>query len=668
MSDASMGTSKIEDRAQAVIARERMADIAWGLGAIALPAGLVVAAAALIVARLLCLPVSLTWAALLPVIGVVVWASIRPRSLRAAARRLDKHYGLHDQLGHALEMADERARLGSTDPRARAFAAITLERALAKVDEVDPRAVVPMPRPAPRLLDGLALALFGVSFLVPEFCDAPANDEALAPGMSIDPSAGSEEPDGMDLALAEPLRQDLRALEAGKDAPAKIAVAIAEVLDGLERGDLDRAAAMERLEQLDQELIEAELAMEAAEEEDPWLLGEAMRDLAEAFEKHEITEDVADALERGNPEEAEAALDKALEEAEEAGGDTKDAMDQALSDAERSLANNAERNTDTSSELAEAERRLNREKKRKPDESEDPEERERRLKKQQDRVDQLRRQHEAEKKAREALDQLRRQAKQSRGKGGSQQQQQGRKQAQQKMSQQTGGAARKAGGARRMSSARDALEEAKSFVRRAGNQGEQGERRKKQQQSFTKAAKGQRGQGNKGKKGPSLLVEGEVGEGQPDAMLLDEGQGQDGQGQGQDGQGQDGQGQGQDGQGQDGQGQGQQAGSAGGPGLGDGMGDGSVDPLGEDETGMDARAKNVRVDADHGRGATRAEVIRDSSQQGFASQSYRRVYSDYRAFAQSAMDNESMPPGQRRRVKRYFQLIQPRTGGKDGAN
>jgi hypothetical protein len=57
---------------------------------------------------------------------------------------------------------------------------------------------------------------------------------------------------------------------------------------------------------------------------------------------------------------------------------------------------------------------------------------------------------------------------------------------------------------------------------------------------------------------------------------------------------------------------------------------------------------------------SRAEVIRDASQEGFANESYRDVYKDYRGHAQSAIDNEALPAAARRRIKRYYQLIQPR--------
>ena len=96
-----------------------------------------------------------------------------------------------------------------------------------------------------------------------------------------------------------------------------------------------------------------------------------------------------------------------------------------------------------------------------------------------------------------------------------------------------------------------------------------------------------------------------------------------------------------------------------GAGQGDGIGDGSEEALGAGD-GTRRSAKDVRVDASGRRGASRAEVIRESSQSGFATESYRDVYQDYRAFAQNALDTETLPPAMRRRVKRYFQMIQPR--------
>jgi hypothetical protein len=189
-------------------------------------------------------------------------------------------------------------------------------------------------------------------------------------------------------------------------------------------------------------------------------------------------------------------------------------------------------------------------------------------------------------------------------------------------------------------------------MRRAGQSGEQGDKRKQQMQKFAQAAKGKR---DGKKEGPTLLVEGgDLGDGEP-SMMMEGDSGGDPQDSG------DGGGDGQDGDsGGDGQDSGQSADSPGdGQGLGDGQGKGSVDPLG-DSSGLKVRPKDVRVDPKHGKGTTKAEIIKTASQEGFASAPYRDMYRDYKAFAQSALDSEALPPEQRRRAKRYFQLIQPR--------
>ena len=72
-------------------------------------------------------------------------------------------------------------------------------------------------------------------------------------------------------------------------------------------------------------------------------------------------------------------------------------------------------------------------------------------------------------------------------------------------------------------------------------------------------------------------------------------------------------------------------------------------------------ARRTREEA-RGRGGqpTRSETIRRSSEKGFASQSYRKVFSDYTSVAEEAIEKERVPPGYRYLVKRYFQLIRPR--------
>ncbi|MCA9720592.1 MAG: hypothetical protein KC468_38370, partial [Myxococcales bacterium] len=58
-----------------ILRRERLADATWGLTRVALPAGLLIAAAAIASARVLGLPGAAAWAwlGLAPVPGVLLW-------------------------------------------------------------------------------------------------------------------------------------------------------------------------------------------------------------------------------------------------------------------------------------------------------------------------------------------------------------------------------------------------------------------------------------------------------------------------------------------------------------------------------------------------------------------------------------------------------------------
>lgn len=630
---------------RAVQRRERLAEATRLLTGVALPLGLLIAAVALACVRRYPAPdsplIHLPWLGLLPTPLVLLWAALRPRHARHAARRLDHHYELHDLLGGAVELT--AAPRPDDDPRSADLVALLGADAEAAAARLDPRPVVPLPRPGARelLLGWLAAAAVLAAMFVPP---RPPAIETVAE-LPVDPltTAPVAARPAPDRALAEPLREDLRTLVGGQDTAAKIAEAMLEVLDAFTRGELDRAAAFARLEQLEQELAAAEAELEATEEADPAILAEGMRELAEALEQEPITTPAGEALARGEAERAEQALADA-EDAAAANEADMQSLERAMAAAEKALGKAAGENTDTAAQLAEAERRLKRQQKQP---AADPEEQERRLKKQQDRVDQLRRQHEKEKEAQRQLDQLRREANDAKsGAKGKEQQ----KRALEKLRRNAGDTARKAQRSRRLGQARDDMEEAKSFLRRAGNGDKQDQKRQKQMQRFAKAAKGKRGDKQKG---PTMLVEGDIGDsGEP--MEMDSGgDGQDGDSQG------DSQGDG-DGDSQ-GDGQGDSAGQsqADGSGQGDGMGQGTQDPLG-DPSGLKVKTKGIRVNPKKGQGATRAETIRTASQEGFANARYRDVFTDYKSFAQSSIDNESIPAPQRRRIKRYFQMIQPR--------
>ncbi|HWB75472.1 MAG TPA: hypothetical protein VG755_10970 [Nannocystaceae bacterium] len=653
------------------IRRQRLADAAWGLARIALPAGLVIAALAIVLVRRFGVPELALWSCALPVPAVLAWAWLRPRSSRRVARRLDEHHGLHDRLGAALELLGAKP---TDDTRTAAIIELLRAQAESLAPKVDPRPAIPVHVPTPRIADAVGVALLGGALLVPQ----PRALELYSVPIDLRFSLQTVQARaGLDLALAGPLRQSLRELSGKDDKPAAAAEAILEILDALEKGDIDRALALEKLEQLDKELADAQAEQEAELREDPATLAEALQELAGALEQEEVTADAGKALDKGEGEQAEAELAEAEAEAE-ASEQSEEQMKRALSDAEKRLGKQQDEreSSERAKQLDEAERRLRKEEKKKPETPEEKEEQERRLKKMKKDLEELRRKHERELAAQKKVEELRRNAdKASKSKAGSQE----RKRELEKLGRGMKEASRSARGSQRMQGARDALEEAKTFVRRAGQQGAGEDRRRQQSRRFEKAAKGQQGKEGQGKgkdgkgKGQStLLVEGEVGEGKSQQMVEmpgqqgegQEGQGEGQQGEGQQGEGQDGQGEGDQGEGQDGEGEGQEGdgqqgdGSQGMPGS-DGIGTGSQDPMG-DPSKIPAHLRNVKVNAKRGKGVSKAEVLKDASQRGFASEPYRKMYKEYRDFAQSAIDSDAMNAAQRRLVKRYYQMIQGR--------
>ncbi len=60
-------------------------------------------------------------------------------------------------------------------------------------------------------------------------------------------------------------------------------------------------------------------------------------------------------------------------------------------------------------------------------------------------------------------------------------------------------------------------------------------------------------------------------------------------------------------------------------------------------------------------GSSRAAIIGGAAAGGFASAEYRRVFDDYHTAVEESLDATVVPPGRRYLVRRYFQLIRPRT-------
>ncbi|MCB9787447.1 MAG: hypothetical protein H6744_12275 [Deltaproteobacteria bacterium] len=92
----------------------------------------------------------------------------------------------------------------------------------------------------------------------------------------------------------------------------------------------------------------------------------------------------------------------------------------------------------------------------------------------------------------------------------------------------------------------------------------------------------------------------------------------------------------------------------------DGIGEGH-DPrvLGE-RTEQQAAGVEDQVRGSEGAGPSQSRVIRSAASRGFATQSWRAVHQDYSQVVEQALERQEIPAGQRRYVRRYFDLIRPR--------
>ncbi|MFL5306526.1 MAG: hypothetical protein ACJ8F1_15020 [Polyangia bacterium] len=84
-------------------------------------------------------------------------------------------------------------------------------------------------------------------------------------------------------------------------------------------------------------------------------------------------------------------------------------------------------------------------------------------------------------------------------------------------------------------------------------------------------------------------------------------------------------------------------------------------PLAGRESVPGAPGRDARVPTADGAGPSRAKVIDGAAGRGFASRPYANVYSDYRAAVEEALGASAVPPGQQYVVRRYFDLIRPRS-------
>ncbi len=84
-------------------------------------------------------------------------------------------------------------------------------------------------------------------------------------------------------------------------------------------------------------------------------------------------------------------------------------------------------------------------------------------------------------------------------------------------------------------------------------------------------------------------------------------------------------------------------------------------PLGDASRASGETGKDVSAAAqDSGAGASESETIRTAAEEGFTGAGYEKLYREYQTVREEVMGKEPIPPGRRRQVERYFELIRPR--------
>ncbi len=77
------------------------------------------------------------------------------------------------------------------------------------------------------------------------------------------------------------------------------------------------------------------------------------------------------------------------------------------------------------------------------------------------------------------------------------------------------------------------------------------------------------------------------------------------------------------------------------------------------QSGLKA-ARTEKIQGVQGEGPDVKQTFLDAARKGFARQGWREVYADYSQVAEEMLDKESLPPGRKALVRRYFEQIRPR--------
>jgi hypothetical protein len=553
-----------------------------------------------------------------PLLGALSgWLSLRRPQLGALA--LDRHHESADRITSALAFSEL-----APDQRSPWMDAAIAD-ALRTVERPNAARAVPLRLPRATWLSvGLALLVVGISRLSPRAEPPPV---AIPTARAIRAVDLSED----DLAA---LRDSLADLGAGRDNP-ELSGAIArfnQLVEQLAEHQLDRRQLFQRLADIERSLgapSELDAAVDAG-----------LRDIASELEKSPLSRPVAEALKQRQLPDAERALKELAERLnrkEKVADGELERLRKALEEASQQSAGRVQRLEEARRNLEEEQRRLLNKKKKGGEAASAADAAQADQKR---RLDHLDRERSEAAGAQQALSQLDRDL---------------AKAAQELMRELGKSADSLRSGAEdvnRMAQKqmtehdkqelKQKLEELKQLLRQGGDGREEHLRQLRQ---FAERARGKPGEGSgndpqggngPGGKGDKQLVLGPGGQPIPIPMPQ----------------------QGSRASGPPSPGDGQGKGEAGSQDWGSG-----TDPkLQGDPSKLDGKTEDVSAAAvDTGQGSSTSEVVFGAAERGFTGTRYQKVYTQYHTVAEDVLQQENIPAGYEFYVRRYFQLIRPRT-------
>jgi hypothetical protein len=552
-----------------------------------------------------------------PIVGAISgWLSQGAEQRGALA--LDRHHGSADRITSALAFAG----LGPEGRNPWMDAAIA--DALRTVQRPSPARAVPLHIPRSTWVSvALALLVVGISRLSPHAEPVPAPTPVARTIPSVDLSED-------DLAA---LRQSVDELARGADSP-ELSSAIArfnQLVEQLAEHQLDRRELFQRLAEIERSLG-APAELEAA-------VDQGLRDIATELEKSPLTRPIAEALKQQRLPDAEKALRELadrLTRKDKVADSELERLRKALEQASQQSAGRLQRLEEARRNLEQEQRRLLNKKQKEGSAATPPEAQA----DQKRRLDRLERERSEAAGAQKELSQLDRDLAKAaqdlmREMGKSADSLRSGAEDMNRM-------ARKQMSEREKRELKQKLEELKELLRQGGPGREEHLRRLRQ---FAERARGKAGEGagnepqggnGQGGKGQKQLTLGPGGQSIPIPMPE------------------------------------QRSGPAGRAGSGDGQGKGEAgskdwgsgsDPkLQGDSSDLKGKTEDVSAAAvDTGQGSSTSQVVYGAAERGFTGARYKNVYTQYRTVAEDVLQQENIPAGYEFYVRRYFQLIRPRS-------